>query len=748
MNMIHFFKNIALGCCLLVCSNLCSGQATEKIHTLEYFFNTDPGFGAGTQVAITNPATVLNNVAVTPNVSALSNGLHRFNIRVQDSSYRWSNTTSQMFYKEAVVSSPVSNIDSAEYFIDTDPGFGLGVPFTVAPGPVVSTTFSGFIGSLPQGLHMLYTRVRNTNGFWSHTNTQVFYKEAAINNPTQNVVNAEYFIDTDPGFGNATSIPVTAAGMVSFSFNPAIATVNNGLHILYVRTKDAAGKWSLTSNQIFYKEAIVNSPVPNIIAAEYFVDTDPGFGQGNAFTVAAGNVVSTSFSAVIGALPAGLHTLYTRVKDANGKWSLSNTQLFYREPQVNLPVPNVVAAEYFIDVDPGFGQAMPETLTAGNLVTFNVNASINSITNGLHKFYVRTKDAAGNWSLTTNQVFYKEAVVNNLVPNVVGGEFFIDVDPGFGNANPIAMTSPSATIMQNFTPAISSLTKGLHVLYTRLKDANGKWTLTNRQLFYYEPAFTPAAIGELVKFEWFFDVDPGFGNATAVPAPAANNGQVTNFMFNVPLNPNLAGSKHNFYLRVLDDWSLTTVVVVDFTSTVLPVTLLEFTARAETNFVTTNWSITQEINTSYYDVEHSADGVSFRKFGTVQALGSTNGARQYNLNHYEPVNGVNYYRLKMVDADGRFTYSPIATVVYSKANMPVAFPNPVQDLLTLKIPPSFITTKLSLTINDVKGAVVIKQLIANNISTINCNNLSAGTYFLSLRNEAGKVLWQQSIQKQ
>ena len=523
-------------------------NAVANVTEAEYFFDTDPGFGNATTAAVTAGQNITFNFA--GNIAPLSNGLHNLFVRTRDANGKWSISTPQLFYKEALVANAIPNITSAEYFFDTDPGFGNATAASITTGQIVTFNFNGNIAALSTGFHNLFVRTRDANGKWNMSIPQVFYKPAAVGNIIPNITSAEYFFDTDPGFGNATVASVTAGQTVTFNFAANITALTNGLHNLFVRTRDANGNWSLSIPQLFYKEAVLNNPVPNITSAEYFFDTDPGFGNATTATVAAGQTVTFNFSGNISSLTNGLHNLFVRTKDANGKWSLSVPQLFYKEAILNNPVPNITSAEYFFDTDPGFGNAITAAVTAGQNVNFNFTGSIGTLSNGLHYLYVRTRDVNGKWSLSIPQLFYKEPVINIPVPNIVAAEYYVDSDPGFGSGTAFTVSPQGQTIIQNFNFAGTSLTRGLHRLYIRVKDANGKWSLTSTALFYYETVLPVPPTDQFVKLEWFWTTDPGFGNATAVSIPPGNNGQITNFAFNVPIDGSFGGTKKNLYIRI------------------------------------------------------------------------------------------------------------------------------------------------------------------------------------------------------
>ena len=202
-----------------------NAQASEKIHHFEYFFDSDPGFGNAAQITVPTPSVTVSNLNFTPSIAALANGLHTLNVRAVDSLYRRSFTRSQMFYKEALNTNTTPNIVKAEYYFDTDPGFGNATTVSVTAGQTITFNFSGSIVSLSNGLHNLYVRTLDANGNWSVATPKLFYKESSINNPAPYIVAAEYFFDTDPGFGNATTASVTAGTTVTFSLSGNIAAL-------------------------------------------------------------------------------------------------------------------------------------------------------------------------------------------------------------------------------------------------------------------------------------------------------------------------------------------------------------------------------------------------------------------------------------------------------------------------------------------------------------------------------------------
>lgn len=110
----------------------------------------------------------------------------------------------------------------------------------------------------------------------------------------------------------------------------------------------------------------------------------------------------------------------------------------------------------------------------------------------------------------------------------------------------------------------------------------------------------------------------------------------------------------------------------------LPVTLLSFTASKNNKLVNLQWVAANELNLLQYVVERSTDGVHYTALTTVPAMGSSS-QTTYRANDNKPVDGINYYRLKITDIGGRFTYSDIATVNFPKQTNFSIGPNPATD---------------------------------------------------------------------
>ncbi len=469
-----------------------------------------------------------------------------------------------------------------------------------------------------------------------------------------------------------------------------------------------------------------NGFAQSINKVEYFIDTDPGFGNAiNVPVTPSGNIADLLISVNITALAKGFHNFYLRSQNNGGAWSLTNRWLFVKDALAA----NVNKLEYFIDTDPGFGNATNVPVTpSGNIADLLIPIDITALSKGFHNVYLRSKDDNGSWSLTNRWLFVKDA----LAGNVNKLEYFVDTDPGFGNATNVPVT-PSGNITGLLIPIdITSLSKGLHNIYLRSKDDNGSWSLTNRWLFFKDIAQNNVQGGE-----YFFDTDPGFGNGTLIPYGGSLGTNVPDFSFGADLTA-LSNGSHYLFIRTLEangKWGLTNVF--PFNKNVsLPVTLLNFTAKAEGSKALLNWQTATEINNDRFEIERSADGINFIKIGQVAGAGNSNSLLSYQYYDDQPMKGNNFYRLKQVDKDDKHDYS-----VTKKVDFKTSFYWQVLNNPTKGSPIIVKTSELNsvISIFDGSGKKMKDIVVANNTANIPVDRLPAGVYIIVMHKN-GEVI--------
>lgn len=173
----------------------------------------------------------------------------------------------------------------------------------------------------------------------------------------------------------------------------------------------------------------------------------------------------------------------------------------------------------------------------------------------------------------------------------------------------------------------------------------------------------------------------------------------------------------------------------------LPVSLIDFSAISDINKVVLRWKATSETNLNGYSVEYSKNGTSWSSIGYLNAA-NAGGTNQYTTTHYQPQSGANYYRLKMLDKDGNFSYSKTATVNFSGKTGLAIYPNPVKSTLTAELY-SLQSEIVHVQIIDVAGRVIQSKNVStktgNNVFQLNTNNLSKGSYFIIVDGETKEV---------
>jgi glucose/arabinose dehydrogenase len=117
----------------------------------------------------------------------------------------------------------------------------------------------------------------------------------------------------------------------------------------------------------------------------------------------------------------------------------------------------------------------------------------------------------------------------------------------------------------------------------------------------------------------------------------------------------------------------------------LPVELSSFTGFHEAGSNHLNWTTEAEVNTAYFEIEKSTDGITFRPIGKVEVGGDSNVAQKYQYEDRQTDDNQNYYRLKIMDHDGSFEYSKIISISSEISLKFSIFPNPNDGNFTIQI---------------------------------------------------------------
>jgi hypothetical protein len=168
-----------------------------------------------------------------------------------------------------------------------------------------------------------------------------------------------------------------------------------------------------------------------------------------------------------------------------------------------------------------------------------------------------------------------------------------------------------------------------------------------------------------------------------------------------------------------------------FVNGTLPLQLLSFSGAAENKQVSLKWITENEINTAYFDIEFSTDGITFNKLGTISAKNSA-GINQYSFTHIPPAADVLFYRLKQADINGRTEYSKSIKITPQKNAALYVYPNPAGNYIQFKNNGNTMVRQLQV-INAAGKLIMLPA--ANNSLRYDISSLKAGIYFLRIVNQ-------------
>ena len=290
----------------------------------------------------------------------------------------------------------------------------------------------------------------------------------------QDPVQVEYFLDTDPGYGQARSANNISAGNNQLEFD--VSDASPGYHLLSVRSQGSDGRWSATMSRPLF----IDRP-QDIVYVEYYIDADPGVGKGTPLDLPA---LEYKFRLDLGlqintkGMALGAHELFVRACDALGQWTDVERRKFTivdssgEEPEIQ---GDLARMEYFFDTDPGYGNGFPLKQASTGENTYEM--SFESLTSGYHLLNIRAQDEAGRWSAVMTRPIY---VTNPL--KVTAVEYFIDADPGEGNAVAVPLPDDLSEAFAFSVPA-TQLEVGEHRISVRAKGQDGIWTIVTTKTF-------------------------------------------------------------------------------------------------------------------------------------------------------------------------------------------------------------------------------------------------------------------------
>ncbi|HQV66946.1 MAG TPA: hypothetical protein PLO48_09095 [Saprospiraceae bacterium] len=179
-------------------------------------------------------------------------------------------------------------------------------------------------------------------------------------------------------------------------------------------------------------------------------------------------------------------------------------------------------------------------------------------------------------------------------------------------------------------------------------------------------------------------------------------------------------------------------------ASILPVTLTDFNISKSTvdERIILIWQTASELNTNQFAIEYSKDGIEFTAAGMVDAIGS--GANTYHFEIEKTAIGYHYFRLKIIDFDTRYSYSPIRVIKIENEGEQFSFsPNPIINggTLTTEWYAADKRPRTKLLLVHINGQIQAEYIINNGINYIPLNGVLPGVYYLSIEDyNYGKII--------
>jgi len=327
-------------------------------------------------------------------------------------------------------------------------------------------------------------------------------------------------------------------------------------------------------------------------------------------------------------------------------------------------------------------------------------------------------------TLITLNVFGQANPFINVLPSnsgIVAVGATIDIVVTIGNTGPIstipqAKLRPIIQVPTSVTFLPNAQQTGLPAGWTILSNSGAQLRLCNSSDPI--PVNTSRIIilkvqGVTVTPSQTFSGNINFGNGTTCAAGPTVSGDLTT-----------------------DNSALSTIEVL--ASYPLPLLLNNFSVKADNCIAHLNWSTSSEANSEKFEIEKSeTNNAKWKTIGSVKAQGnsSTHSTYYFKDDNIFINNKVVLYRLKMIDIDGSFIYSPVlnAPLKCDEQNNLSVFPNPVANgKLNVSLNSA---ENVEANLTSITGQQIKKIILKNGINNIDVSELSNGVYILSIKFE-------------
>lgn len=176
----------------------------------------------------------------------------------------------------------------------------------------------------------------------------------------------------------------------------------------------------------------------------------------------------------------------------------------------------------------------------------------------------------------------------------------------------------------------------------------------------------------------------------------------------------------------------------------LPIELSSFTATPENDAVRLNWTTVSETNNKAFVIERSMDAAEWSEAFTLAGAGNSNEVKKYSGLDEKPLSGISYYRLKQIDFNGDYKYSPVIVIDRSQSTAPdfIAFPNPASETVTIAGKEEASSIEL---INQLGQKMEVTVFKNENASRLDVSSIPSGLYTIIVRGVNGAASTRQVL---
>jgi hypothetical protein len=567
--------------------------------------------------------------------------------------------------------------------------------------------------------------------------------------------------------GITMNAPYLSSGVVTY-YDPtgADATYNKDITVI---GKDAVS--GLNKNQSVSATAVLNAATTGIPvyvgsantigstnAGRYNISTDQTYlafgndGGSKAFSV----VVNPAFGKLMGRVWK-VHSIKNGVANQIGSVKVA-VPTSYFSSACNALVVNA-SDNTFASGNTLAAAGNPVTINGTSCYTYNIN-----FTDGAYFSFAENLISSTAFALANNAT-----TVASLAENCLDANGYAAFNDNTASANKLMAFKSNGNTGYNLTLTASEntvtlaaqpsaqTTDGLNTsalwgrMYT-ITDANAGTYLTGGgvtvRLYYKTSDSTNArtrldgavsGVGSVETGKWFkFE-----GDAAAVMAAQSPTGFSSGtFTY---LTPSARGTENS--LNYVEFNNITGFSTFGFMSAVtqfiLPITLVSFTATNTGNeLAILNWATATETNSKAYEVQASTNGVNFETVQIVPSKNSSAGAIYQTKAALK--SSITYFRLKIVDIDGAYTYST-AVVIKDGSDLVTVYPNPVKAGSQLQVKYQSNSAGSIAQLSNSMGQVVLIQKLVTGMNYLPTKNLSRGIYMLRIVNDNKKSIFNQKI---